>query len=187
MVGESRLLQTEKLLEELRQGSDEAFAAIFRAYHGRVFAVAYRLVGSAQEAEDIAQEVFLRLYLRPLPTGREHNLAGWLLKVATNLAYNSLRSRQRREAREGQGLAQWPEEDEAAEGSGPAPDSEAAELVRATLAALPERQVQLLLLRQAGLSYAELAAALGVAAGSIGTLLARAERAFRETYEREGQ
>jgi RNA polymerase sigma-70 factor, ECF subfamily len=50
------------------------------------------------------------------------------------------------------------------------------------LARLSERQVQLLLLRQAGLSYAELADALGVAPGSIGTLLARAERAFRQAY-----
>lgn len=184
MVGESRLLHADQLLEQLRQGSDEAFAAIFRAYHGRVFAVAYRLVGSAQEAEDISQEVFLRLYLHPLPGGREHNLAGWLLRVATNLAYNSLRSRRRREAREDADGDDWPAvEDERA--ARMATDSEVAERVRKTLAALSERQVQLLLLRQTGLSYAELAVALGVAQGSIGTLLARAERAFKEKYEQE--
>jgi RNA polymerase sigma-70 factor (ECF subfamily) len=54
--------------------------------------------------------------------------------------------------------------------------------VRKALAALSERQMQLLVLRQAGLSYRELALALGVAPGSIGTLLARAEAAFESAY-----
>jgi RNA polymerase sigma-70 factor (ECF subfamily) len=58
------------------------------------------------------------------------------------------------------------------------------ERVRAALARLPERQGKLLLLRHAGLSYAEMAAALEVAPGSIGTLLVRAERAFLVEYER---
>ena len=58
--------------------------------------------------------------------------------------------------------------------------------VRAALARLPERQGKLLLLRYAGLSYAEIAAALQVAPGSVGTLLVRAERAFIQTYELMG-
>jgi RNA polymerase sigma-70 factor (ECF subfamily) len=56
--------------------------------------------------------------------------------------------------------------------------------VRAALADLPERQGKLLLLRHAGFSYAEIAAVLEVAPGSIGTLLVRAERAFLEVYRR---
>ena len=58
--------------------------------------------------------------------------------------------------------------------------------MRAAIAELPERQGRLLLLRYAGLSYGEIAAALDVAASSVGTLLARAERAFLAVYEREG-
>jgi RNA polymerase sigma-70 factor (ECF subfamily) len=54
--------------------------------------------------------------------------------------------------------------------------------VRATLNQLPARQGQLLLLRYAGLSYAEIAAALAIAPGSVGTLLARAERAFARAH-----
>ena len=60
------------------------------------------------------------------------------------------------------------------------------ETVRAALASLDERQVQLLLLRQEGLSYRELATVLGVAPGSVGTLLARAEAAFERTYRKLG-
>jgi RNA polymerase sigma-70 factor (ECF subfamily) len=179
------LAQTEALLSELRRGSREAFETIFRTYYQQVFAVAYRLLGSAQEADDVAQEAFLRLYLHPLPAGREHNLAGWLLRVATNLGYNTLRSRKRREVREGAPTADLPDRDVPA-GTNlaelPAAADDTAERVRAALAQLPERQAQLLLLRQAGLSYAELAATLGVAPSSVGTLLARAERAFRQYY-----
>jgi RNA polymerase sigma-70 factor, ECF subfamily len=55
--------------------------------------------------------------------------------------------------------------------------------VRAAIAELPERQGRLLLLRYAGLSYVEIASALEVAPGSVGTLLARAERAFLLAFE----
>ncbi len=174
------MIRTEELLQQLRQGSEGAFEAIFRAYYGQVFAAAYRLLGSGQEAEDVAQEAFLRLYRYPLPAGREHNLAGWLLRVATNLAYNALRSRKRRQDRERRATEEWAD----ASSGRAALDPDAGERVREVLATLPERQVQILFMRQAGLSYAEVADALGVAPGSVGTLVARAERAFRERWEK---
>jgi RNA polymerase sigma-70 factor (ECF subfamily) len=110
----------------------------------------------------------------------------WLYRVAVNLAYNALRSRGRRQRRE-EATAQtaW------AVGS-PAPDPAEAAIrsderaaVRRALAALPERQAQLLLLRHAGLSYRELAEALHIAPGSVGTLLARAGAAFEKAYQEE--
>lgn len=180
-MAEDKPLSAEELLDQLRQGSATAFETVFRAYYRQVFATAYRLLGSAQEAEDIAQEVFLRLYLRPLPPGRRHNLLGWLLRVATNLAYNSARNQRRRSARENRALGDFPE-DLQGDPNESLPDVETARAVREVLRQLPERQVQLLLLRQAGLSYAELAAVVEVAEGSVGTLLARAERAFRAKY-----
>jgi RNA polymerase sigma-70 factor, ECF subfamily len=180
------LTQTEALLVGLRAGSKEAFETIFREHYAQVFATAYRLLGSASEAEDAAQEAFLRLYEHPLPAGRDHNLRGWLLRVTTNLAYNALRSRGRRRLREERAsavrAAAEAESVDQAVSDDSAAAADTAVKVRAVLARLAERQVQLLLLRQAGLSYAGLAGALGVAPGSIGTLLARAERAFRDLY-----
>ena len=73
--------QADVLLAEWRAGSREAFESIFQAYYGQVFALAYRLLGSADEAEEVAQDAFLRLYQHPLPAGRQHNLQGWLLRV----------------------------------------------------------------------------------------------------------
>ncbi|HEU5089972.1 MAG TPA: sigma-70 family RNA polymerase sigma factor, partial [Roseiflexaceae bacterium] len=101
--------------------------------------------------------------------------------VAINRSYNMLRSRQREEQR----LARVPIMlvDDADDPSLYAERSEQRARVRAVLAGLPERQAQLLVLRHAGLSYAEVADAIGVAPGSIGTLLARAEHAFSEAYQ----
>lgn len=166
------------------------FDALFLAHYDGVYRLAYRLTGTREQAEDLAQEAFLRLHRTPRlwngadddPT--QHNVRAWLYRVVTNLAYNALRGERRRRERE-ERLARWTGTAEpdvprvALEGL---EQGATAERVRRALARLNERQVQLLLLRQAGLSYRELAAALGVAAGSVGTLLARAEAAFAAAY-----
>ena len=171
----------EALLEQLRRGDADAFERLFLRHYAAVYRAVFHLFGSREEAEDAAQETFLALLHQPPRTGAQ--LAGWLCRVALNRGYNALRSQRRAEARA------------AVVGAAPAlvdPLDPAGELlraeeraaVRATLAELPERQGQLLLLRYAGLSYAEVAAALDVAPGSVGTLLARAEAAFLAAYRR---
>jgi len=173
------------------QSRDETtFDALFLAHYQPIFRLLYRIAGTREEAEDLAQETFLRLHRSPeLWRGsqqepREHNVRAWLYRVATNLAYNALRSQQRRTRREDVVLGQTlsagrsePDPVEAAERE----DERAA--VRRTLAALPERKAQLLLMRHAGLSYRELAEALGIAPGSVGTSLVRAEAAFEKVYQ----
>jgi len=173
------------------QSRDEAtFDALFLTHYQPIFRLLYRIAGTREEAEDLAQETFLRLHRSPeLWKGtreepREHNVRAWLYRVATNLAYNALRSQQRRTRREDVVLGQTlsagssePDPLEAAERE----DERAA--VRHALAALPERQAQLLLMRHAGLSYRELAEALGIAPGSVGTSLVRAEAAFEKVYK----
>ena len=159
--------------------SDEAsFDQLFLAHYQGVYRALYRVVGSHQEAEDLAQETFVRLYRHHFAPGRQHNLRAWLYRVATNLAYNALRSQGRQERRE-----QTAQVDRLS--SDPAVialrwDEQAT--VRQALARLPERQAKLLLLRHSGLSYRELAEALEVAPGSVGTLLARAQKAFAAAY-----
>jgi RNA polymerase sigma-70 factor, ECF subfamily len=103
--------------------------------------------------------------------------------VALNCGYNALRGQQRSRGRD-ERLAEPPEQ---VDPHGEAVRAEERAWVRAAIAELPERQGRLLLLRYAGLSYAEIADALDIAAGSVGTLLARAERAFAAAYERKGQ
>jgi RNA polymerase sigma-70 factor (ECF subfamily) len=167
------------LLERLRQGDETAFEGVFLRHYRQVYRVLYHLVGSREEAEDLAQETFLALYHQP-PAGLGAPLVAWLCRVALNRGYNALRGRRRAQKRIEQMAeppAQVDPQDELAR-------SEERALVRAALTALPERQGRLLLLRYAGLSYAEIAGALDLAPASIGTLLARAERAFEAAYER---
>src|SRR5512137_593937 len=89
------------------QPRDEAtFDALFLTHYQPIFRLLYRIAGTREEAEDLAQETFLRLHRSPelwkdtREELREHNVRAWLYRVATNLAYNMLRSQQRRTRRE---------------------------------------------------------------------------------------
>src|SRR5579863_9637648 len=165
---------------------EESFEAAFTRYYPLVYQLAYRCMGQSDEAEDIAQEVFLRFYRTPPHASNEAEKRAWLCRVATNLGLNDLRTRQRRSNREervGELARRSASEDEARQD----PEQhiladEQAAFVRAILAEMPERQQTYLLLRSIGLSYAEIAQATGVATASVGALLARAEREFRRRY-----
>lgn len=162
------------------------FEAIFSRYYALLYQLAHRCTGDREEADDIVQEVFLRYYRTPPEVGSDGERRAWLCRVATNLGLNALRSRQRRAGREERaGTIAHGRSAEMAEEQNPERyvlASEQAELVRSVLAELPERQQSYLLLRSIGLSYAEIAQATGVAAASVGSLLARAEREFRRRY-----
>jgi RNA polymerase sigma-70 factor (ECF subfamily) len=159
------------------------FDTLFLTHYEGVYRLLYRIVGTREEAEDLAQETFLRLSRQRFAADREHNVRAWLYRVATNLAFNALRGHGRRQRREEQTVFGGP-----TTGSSPVDPADAAmrsderAAVRRALAQLPERQAQLLLLRYAGLSYRELAAALEIAPNSVGTMLARAEAAFEKVW-----
>jgi len=162
---------------------EDEFEALFLAHYDSIYRMLFRLVGSQQQAEDLAQETFLRLYRQRFPEGQEHNVRAWLFRVATNLAYNALRSGRRRERREEVAGREGMEEGNLSpDPAETALRSDERETVRQVLAGLRPRQSQLLLLRYAGLSYRELAEVLEVAPGSVGTLLSRAEAAFEKAY-----
>ena len=152
--------------------------AVFRSEYARVVGVAARVLGSRDQAEDVAQEVFLSFGRSSVPTGEA---GGWLTVAATHTALNLLRSGRRRTARE-----------EAVEG-GPTVVPDVADLVitreehgavRAALARLPHRHAAALVLRHSGLSYAEVAAALDLSPGSVGTTVRRAESVLLEELNR---
>lgn len=177
------------LLERISRGDEASFETLFYRHYDRVYGLLFRLVGTRVEAEDLTQEVFLKLHehaftKKLFSSKREHNISAWLYRVATNMGYNAVRSRKRRWQRDTV-LVPDPH-------GSPSPEKEVVQqetqmAVRATLARLSQRQTQLLLLRQMGLSYAECAEACNVAPGSVGTLLARAAKAFRQVYEEESQ
>lgn len=82
------------LLEQIRDGSEQGFSQLVAAHSQRVIALAWRLVGNRSDAEDIAQEAFLRLH-RSLPTFRgEARIATWLYRTVSRLAIDHLRREQ---------------------------------------------------------------------------------------------
>lgn len=164
------------------QASASAFEALFMEHWAPVYRVLQRLVGDPSEAEDLALETFFRLYQRFPPREAEFNIGGWLYRVATNLGLHSIRSWKRRERYEATAgkftLEETPE-------SHPAEilaKKEEHRLVRLALARMNEQRSKLLILRHSGMSYKEIAKALGLAPTSIGPLLLRAEREFERHY-----
>ncbi len=163
-----------------RDGADVRadLEAVFRSEYARVVAVAARVLGSRDQAEDVAQEVFLSFGRSSVPAGEA---GGWLTVAAAHTALNQLRSARRRTARE-----------EAAD-DGPTLVPDVADLVitreerssvRAALARLPHKQAAALVLRHSGLSYAEVAAALDLSPGSVGTTVRRAESVLLKELNR---
>jgi RNA polymerase sigma factor (sigma-70 family) len=161
---------------DVHEGLTEPFDRLFRAEYARVTAIAFRILRDRAEAEDVAQDVFLA-YHRRHPAEASY-AAAWLHAAAAHTALNALRRRRRREQREATEARMQPKDP-------PDPlrvleDRERDEAVRAALARLPERAAAVLALRYSGLSYGEVASAMGVRINQIGTLLRRAEAAFRK-------
>ena len=162
------------------KSEDDMFEALFKAEYGRVAGIANRVLADSHEAEDVAQEVFLDF--RRLHSAKSPYAAPWLYRAAAHTALNRLRGRRRRERRE---FAQAVDDSSSAvDPQRVAETNEDRLRVRKALARLPAKPAAVLVLRSSGLSYAEVAQAIGVGTGQIGTLLRRAEAALRKEVTR---
>jgi RNA polymerase sigma-70 factor, ECF subfamily len=144
--------------------------------YGRLARLLFRITRDFARAEEMAAEAFWRLHRSP--PARDTNLEGWLYRTGLRLALDHLRKERRRARYEA--LA-------AAIGLAPSPDealehSEERERVRGVLSKLKHEQAGLILLHAEGFAYAEIGAALNLKTTSVGTLLSRAEEAFRKEY-----
>jgi len=164
-----------------RPAPEFSFEQLFLEKYGRIVSVLFRLVGDLAHAEELANEVFLKLYRQP-PLERNGNPGGWLYRTAMNLGIDSLRSNARRKQYEQEAGQQMLSSRSAPDPLDDVLRSERRHRVRAVLARLKPTQAQILTLRHSGFSYKELAEILGVARGSVGTMLARAEADFQERY-----
>jgi RNA polymerase sigma-70 factor (ECF subfamily) len=152
------------------------FESFFAANYDRIARVAARVVRDPARAEEIAAEAFYKLWRQPSSLQNSHPLT-WLYRTTVHLALDHLKKetrRQRREAGHSQQPSPNPEEQHVI--------TQERERVRQTIAALDTKQAELLLLRFHGLSYNELAIALNLNPASVGTLLSRAQQAFRKEY-----
>ena len=166
------------LVAGLRAGRQEAFEALHGAYAASIYGLALRIVDDPHEAQDVAQEVLIKVF-RALP-GKETdlNLPAWLYRVTVNAAFDQVRARKRRPV--------TVVDDAAPESAAVVDEFERAELsrrVETTLRELPKRQQLALVLRDVhGLSVGETASVLGLTKGSADVLLSRARAGFRRIF-----
>ena len=155
-------------------------AEVFRRDYSQVVAVAARVLGSRDEAEDVAQEVFLSFGRSTVPAGEAR---GWLAVAAAHSALNVLRSGRRRASRE-ETVAAAAADAVVSDVADAVVTREERSRVRAALAQLPRKHAVALVLRHSGLSYADVAATLDMSPGSVGTTVRRAESALRKEMDR---
>jgi RNA polymerase sigma-70 factor (ECF subfamily) len=158
------------------------FESLFHEYWASIYRLLLRMVIDPAEAEDLALETFYRLYKYRPSQHESLNIRGWLYKVATNLALQSIRSFKRREQYEihaGKDALI-----EAQENQPPRilAEKEDRYYVRMALGQMNSRQAELLIMRNSGMAYKDIAAALNLSPTSIGPLLLRAEREFERCY-----
>lgn len=159
-----------------------AFEALFQQHWERLCRVLYSIAGDWDEAEDLALETFVQLHRRP-PADTER-LGGWLYRVATNKALNTLRARKRRQRYEEHAGDLALESDASVDPETAVEQAQERQRVRVALGAIKPRAAQMLILRHSGMSYAEIAAALEISPASVGALLARAQAEFERAYQK---
>lgn len=164
-------------------GFDEAFTL----HHRAVFRTARAMVRDTGLAEDVTQEVFLRLYKNMDSTPKDELLRAWLLRVTMNVARNTLRGQGRASAREEEYAKQA--EMEGAFTAEPEIDFERRaqiEETRRALEKIKEPMRSCLLLKQQGLSYREIAETLSINETNVGSLIARGRKEFVRVYGKIG-
>jgi RNA polymerase sigma-70 factor, ECF subfamily len=183
-----------RLMLRVRDAGDSAaFGELVERYQRRLIGILHHLVGRADEADDLAQEVFLRVYRT---RGRYHpraKFSTWLFTIANNLALNALRSRRRKPSvplppQESGPLGPRPAENLVTARS-PAPaqrmqQQELAAIIRGALETLNERQRMAVVLHKfEEMNYAEIADVMGLSTKAVKSLLSRARAALRDALQ----
>lgn len=170
-------VQTEEatLIREAKAGDQEAFRQLVERYQGAVHNLAYRMLGDPEEAEDAAQEIFVRLYRQLERYDPERKFSTWTLAIATNYCIDQLR-RRRLQLVPLENIIPWARARDAGP-EGEALSRESRDEVQRLLKQLPEKYRAPLVLRYwEDLSCAEIAEILGVPEGTVKTQIHRARK-----------
>ena len=168
-----------ELARRCREGDSAAFETLYRAHSGRLFGLLTRMTGSAHDAEDLLQDVFVHAHRKLASFRGESSLGTWLYRLAVNQCLDHLRGKQSRMARATASL----DEDEAPEPAAPAPALPAPiariDLERA-IAQLPEGCRAAFVLHDVeGLDHREVGAALGISEGTSKSQVHKARMKLR--------
>ena len=186
MSGQARALIDSMSNNIATEATSLSFDEAFTLHHRAVFRTARAVVRDPALAEDVTQEVFLRLYRNLDSTPSEEWLRPWLLRVTLNVARNTLRGQSRSIARDNEYLKANTNDSWSAP---PEEDYErrlAIEAAQRALAKIKEPMRSCLLLKQQGLSYREIASTLSIKETNVGSLVARGRKEFTRVYGKIG-
>jgi RNA polymerase sigma-70 factor (ECF subfamily) len=182
-----------RLMLRVRADEPGAFEDMVETFQHRLVAVMHHVVGSAEEAEDLAQEVFLRVYRARKKYRPRSKFSTWLFTIANNLALNALRSRQRKPAvplntRDSGPLGPRPAEqlvkDKDVAPSGQLRHRELVDVIQRALEKLNERQRMAVILNKfEDMNYADIAEVMGLTTQAVKSLLSRARSNLRQELQ----
>ncbi|MBK8100077.1 MAG: sigma-70 family RNA polymerase sigma factor [Planctomycetes bacterium] len=178
------------LIAGVLQGSEQAFATLMARYQDRVFRLLSRYCRDPEECQDLAQDVFVKVFRKLHTFQQDSAFFTWLFRIAVNTAtdYLSRASRRRLRLVEDDAELDGQTGDRRGDNSSteqPVLDAELAEVTRLVLARLPEKYRTILVLREyEDLSYTEMAQVLDCNLGTVESRLFRARQRFKEALER---
>ena len=185
-------MSEQELLERCRKGNVEAFEQLIEAYQGKILNYCFRMLGNRSDAEDAAQEVFVKVYRFIGSFTGQSSFSTWLYKVASNVCFDILRKRKRRGG-ESLSLQQYTAEGEEfdlpLEDDSYSPDrsfqrTEAQRVLKEALEKLSPEHRRVIILRDIeGLSYEEIAGIVGTAAGTVKSRINRARQILQKLLE----
>jgi RNA polymerase sigma-70 factor (ECF subfamily) len=182
----------EETIKEAAGGDMAAFEEIYKASRGYVFSVAYRITGTRHDAEEVTQDVFLKVYKKLGSFAFKSAFSTWLYRIAANTAINLYK----KSSKERKRTCIFDEEiDPGNYGEEKENDFQEAErkqenekLVRSMLGQLPEGQRACVVLKDIeGLKYEEIASALGINLNTVRSRLSRAREKLISVYGKGGQ
>lgn len=183
-----------QLMLRVKEGDEAAFAQLVSKYQDRLIGVFANMFGDAALAEDLAQEVFLRIYRARLGYEPNARFSTWVFQIASNLASNSRRTKGRKKEVQfqpdlsgSQALAQGEQAVPEKSALMPTRQVDAEELrerVHAAMETLNDRQRMAVILHKfEGMSYADIGAAMDLSSTAVKSLLARARETLRIALE----
>lgn len=175
----------ESLMEQVRQGNRQAFAALVRRHSERFYGTVWRITGNRSDAEDIVQNAFLKIWERPWlwQPGNGAHFTGWFYRICVNMALDTMR---RKKYQAGSAALDFMADAQVLPDQTVWEKQKQAALERA-LRGLPEKQrAALALCVNEGLSQKEAAQILGVRLKALESLLSRARTGLRDSLARSG-
>ncbi|MBE7037161.1 MAG: sigma-70 family RNA polymerase sigma factor [Ruminococcaceae bacterium] len=187
-------MSEQDLIKKAQEGDVEAFEQLIRDYEKRILNYCFRMMGNLSDAEDAAQEVFVKIFRFIDSFNGQSSFSTWLYRIASNVCLDLLR-KAKRQPKDTVSIYQENDEGEeysiAIEDTEPDPYeraqlSEAQKVLKEALNQLSDEHKQVIILRDIeGLSYEEIAEAMGTAPGTVKSRINRARQMLKKLLEKD--